>query len=95
MTWLLVITFDAIEPTPVAGPSDLVALWPWSCNRRGRSVTGGVDRGIEVGGESGVHDGGMGWEDKTNQKFIQTSFIRLQMAAGTLIRNFPLDYSRT
>lgn len=47
-------------------------------------MTGGVDRGIEVGGESGVHDGGVEWEDKTNQTFIQTSFIRLQMAVGTL-----------
>lgn len=51
LTWLLVVTFDSIYTTPIAGPRDLLASsWSWAmCSRCRGAVTA-------VSGECGKHE---------------------------------------
>ena len=49
---LLVVTLDAIETAPVAGPHNLTTLRTGCCSGWFR----GAISGVEIGGEGGEHD---------------------------------------
>ena len=52
LTWLFIVAFDAIQPTPVAGSSDLATLG----TRGGSGLLRGAISGVEIGGKGGEHD---------------------------------------
>lgn len=51
LAWLLVVAFDAIEATPVAGSHDLITLGAG----RGSGLFRRAISGVEIGGKGGKH----------------------------------------